>query len=73
MLGHTLIKYLQNQNSLEVEFTVRDKTKQKDKKIFGKEANFLFDADRPESALDAISTFQTKYLHKLFRAYKTER
>ena len=29
MLGHTLIKYLQNQKSLEVEFTVRDKTKQK--------------------------------------------
>ncbi len=59
MLGHTLIKYLQNQNSLEVEFTVRDKTKQKIcQKIFGKEANFLFDADHPESALDAIRTFQ---------------
>ena len=37
MLGHTLIRYLQNQNSLEIEFTVRDKTKQKIcKKIFGK-------------------------------------
>ena len=36
MLGHTLIKYLQTQKNIIVEFTVRDKNKlKKCKKIFG--------------------------------------
>ena len=62
MLGHTLIKYLQNQNSLEVQFTARDETKQEIcKKIFGKKANFLFDADYPQSALDAIKLFKPNF------------
>ena len=59
MLGHTLIKYLQSQKSINVEFTARNEKKQNIcKLIFGKEANFLVDAFNPESALNAINEYK---------------
>lgn len=62
MLGHTLIKFLQIQKSIEVEFTVRNEKKQNDCKIiFGKEAKFIVDAFNPQSALFAIKEYKPDY------------
>ena len=62
MLGHTLIKYLQSQKSIRVEFTVRNEKKQNDcEKIFGKRAEFIVDAFNPESALIAIQEYKPDF------------
>ena len=62
MLGHTLIKYLQTQKNIIVEFTVRDKTKlKKCKKIFGKEPKYIVNASNPKSALFAINKFKPDF------------
>ena len=62
MLGHTLIKYLQAKKNIKVEFTVRDKKKQKlCKRIFGKEAKYIVNAFNPQSALDAINKFKPDF------------
>lgn len=59
MLGHTLIKYLQNQKSTTIEFTARNEKKQEIcKKIFGREAKFIVDAFNPETAFNAINKFR---------------
>ena len=62
MLGHTLIKYLQIQKNIKVEFTVRDKTQLNiSDKIFGKKAKFIVNACNPESALNAINIFKPDF------------
>ena len=62
MLGHTLIRYLMNQNLVDVEFTVRNNSKQElCKKVFKKEAKYYVDAENPHSALKAIKDFHPDY------------
>ena len=62
MLGHTLIKYLQTQSSIEVEFTARNKSRQElCKKIFGKQAKYIVNAYQAYSALKAINDFKPAY------------
>ena len=62
MLGHILVKYLQTQENIKVEFTVRDKTKLNEcKKIFGKEAKYIVNACNPKSALNAIHKFKPDF------------
>ena len=62
MLGHTLIKYLQTKKSLSVEFTIREESKQDTcKRIFGKNAKFIVNANNPDSALIAIKKYKPDY------------
>ena len=62
MLGHTLIKYLQTQKNINVEYTVRDTTKLKIcKKIFGKETKYIVNACNPKTALYAIDKFKPDF------------
>ncbi len=62
MLGHTLVKYLQSQKYIKIEFTARDERKQEIcKKTFGREAKFLVDAFNPESAWNAIKEFKPDF------------
>ena len=62
MLGHTLIRYLNTINSLNVEFSIRDESKQEIcRRIFGRKASFIVDAFNPQTALNAISTFKPDF------------
>ena len=62
MLGNTLIKYLTAKNNVEVEFTVRNKSKQKlCKANFKKDAKYLADANDPSSILEAIEHYKPNF------------
>ena len=62
MLGHNIIRYLQTQCFVDVEFTVRNSNKQDTcKKIFGKQARFIFNGNNPKSALDIISKYEPDF------------
>ena len=62
MLGHTLIKYLISKNNLDVEFSVRNKSRQKlCKEIFNKEAKYFVDANEPSSILKAIEIYKPNF------------
>ena len=62
MLGHKIINYLQAQDSVDVEFTVRNSGKQGIcKKIFGKKARFIFEGNDPESALDILCKYKPDF------------
>ena len=62
MLGNTLIKYLISKNDLDIEFTVRNKSKQKlCREIFNKNAKYLVNAREPSSILEAIEDYKPNY------------
>ena len=62
MLGNTLVKYLISKNNLDVEFTVRNKSRQKlCKEIFNKDARYFVDANEPSSILEAIENFKPNF------------
>ena len=62
MLGNTLTRYLISKNNLDVEFTVREKSKQKlCKQIFNKEAKYLVRANQPSTILEAIEHYKPNY------------
>ena len=59
MLGNTLIRYLNSKKKIQVEFTVRNESKQElCKKIFNKYAKYLVDACEPDSILDSIQDYK---------------
>lgn len=59
MLGNTLVKYLISKQTLQVEFTIRDESKQKIcNEIFKKDAKYLVDANEPSSILEAINDYK---------------
>ena len=59
MLGHTLIKYLNSKKKIQVEFSVRNESKQEIcKNIFNKYAKYLVDASEPDSILNSIQDYK---------------